>query len=236
MPSFVPEGDSESQGISAPSLLWIPEESRLYLYYIRWDEFMTGRLNRAWWDPTTLSFLRGAVATILPSPRTASIDSPTLIQDGSGSWLMIYRESMPDAIRWVMAVSPDGVRWTEVLGSDIDARLQEELRTVDESRGPTLTSHAGAYVLHYSRRRGARWSIGALASHSFLYWRRLDEERAILGRSETGFDSLSVRDPAPGATETGLEMVYVGTDGTRQQLGYTTREASHEGTFSSSSP
>ena len=144
---------------------------------------------------------------------------------------MIYREIREGAELWKSAVSVDGEHWDAIDNSTLDTRLQEAWSTIDEVAEPSLVVHAGAYLLHYSRRRGARWSVGALASHSFLHWRRLDGAAPVLGRSNVGFDSLSVRSPTLVTNTSGLEMVYVATSGEQSQLGFAMREASPVGMF-----
>ena len=144
---------------------------------------------------------------------------------------MIYRERYEGVDRWKSAVSYDGRDWFAIENSAIEMSLQGTSSAVDEVADPTILTHAGAYLLHYSRRRGARWSVGAFASHTFLHWRRLDETGPILSRTTFGFDSLSVRSPTLISNASGLEMVYVATSGEQDQLGYAVREASSEGMF-----
>ena len=157
-----------------------------------------------------------------------TLTDPSVVLDGLGHWLMLAGLDAPDGtFRTLTLVSTDGQQWAQVIGSDISEHLASE----DRPSALSLSTHNGAYWLHYARRRGARWSIAALASHGFVSWRHLEGGAPVLSRQASGFDRLYVHQPASASFGDLSDLVYVGSDGARDRLGLARRIGTEMGTF-----
>ncbi len=89
----------------------------------------------------------------------------------------------------------------------------------DEVGGPVLhVDGAGLLRLYYAGRRGARWSIGLVASgdgHVFSD----PPAHPVLSPSAAGFDALSVSAPSVLRQAGALDLVYEGSDGVYHRIG-----------------
>jgi hypothetical protein len=96
----------------------------------------------------------------------------------------------------------------------------------DEVAAPSAYRHNGSVQVAFAGRSGARWAIGLMATDlsDLSLWRRAPAPTILTGDA-SGFDALSVRDPAVVTRRAEVEMLYVGSDGARDVLGLATRLA-----------
>ncbi len=96
----------------------------------------------------------------------------------------------------------------------------------DEVASPAAYRQNGSLQVAFAGRSGARWALGLMATDDprVALWRRAPAPTMLTGDG-SGFDSLSVRDPAIVARGTTVELLYAGSDGATDTLGYTHRLA-----------
>jgi len=90
---------------------------------------------------------------------------------------------------------------------------------------PSLLLFDHAWHLYVSRRQGARYSIGLLASDELVSWRWVDADAFGGSAAADEFDRLGARSPAVLANGDSVELLYVGLDGARERLGRASRTA-----------
>jgi hypothetical protein len=230
------DGATEAGGVDHPSLLWAAEEGRFWLYYSAVDGAGFSRVHRAVWSAERLRFERPSEVLGFSTPPTHALSAPTVVRDGRGQSLMVARAQAAGAApRVVVFASFEGLMWTEVTGSDLAERLRSSLAggrpTGAEAGALSLSTHGGAYWVHYARRRGARWSIAAMVSHDFLVWRPLVDGAPVLSRRDGAFDRVYVTQPSAASLGDEADLVYVGSDGSRDRLGLARRIATAWGHF-----
>jgi hypothetical protein len=94
----------------------------------------------------------------------------------------------------------------------------------DEIASPEVVWWHGVLRVFFSARLGARWTIGMLRSPDFAHFERA-YERPVLAGSGSGFDAVSVSDPAAWLDTGGtLALYYAGSDGTTMQPGLATQQ------------
>jgi hypothetical protein len=96
----------------------------------------------------------------------------------------------------------------------------------DEVAAPSAYRHDGGVQLAFAGRSGARWAIGVMSTDlaDLSRWHTALATPVLAGDA-SGFDALSVRDPAVAAQRTDVQMLYVGSDGARDVLGLAARRA-----------
>ncbi|RLB48568.1 MAG: hypothetical protein DRJ42_22920 [Deltaproteobacteria bacterium] len=179
---------------------------------------------------------RSAVPVMVLAPSTLSADEvrePTVhVHETTGGLVMAVRAS-DSATEWLaLARSSAGATFTihrspklatlsRHGGEGAISRFDQ-----DEASHPSLTIHNGAWKLHYTGRRGTRESIGLLVSDDLVHWRSLGE---VFPAGSAPFEAVGVREADVATTDTGLSMVYVGTNGVFPTLAGTTRIATDVG-------
>jgi len=98
----------------------------------------------------------------------------------------------------------------------------------DEVASPAAYRQNGTIQVAFAGRSGARWALGLMATDDpvVALWRRAPAP-TILSGDGSGFDALSVRDPAIVTRDTKIDLLYVGSDGAAQRIGYANREATN---------
>lgn len=98
----------------------------------------------------------------------------------------------------------------------------------DEVASPAAYRQNGTIQVAFAGRSGARWALGLMATDdpAVALWRRAPAP-TILEGDASGFDALSVRDPAIVTRDTKVELLYAGSDGTAERIGYARREATN---------
>lgn len=96
----------------------------------------------------------------------------------------------------------------------------------DEVASPAAYRQNGSLQVAFAGRSGARWALGLMVTDDprVALWRRAPAPTILTGDG-SGFDSLSVRDPAIVARGTTVELLYTGSDGATDTLGYAHRLA-----------
>ena len=96
----------------------------------------------------------------------------------------------------------------------------------DEVASPAAYRQNGSLQVAFAGRNGARWALGLMATDDprVALWRRAPTPTILTGDG-SGFDSLSVRDPAIVAHGTTVDLLYTGSDGATDTLGYAQRLA-----------
>ena len=98
----------------------------------------------------------------------------------------------------------------------------------DEVASPAAYRQNGTIQVAFAGRSGARWALGLMATDdpAVTLWRRAPAPTILTGDS-SGFDALSVRDPAIVTRDTKIDLLYVGSDGAGELIGYAHREATN---------
>lgn len=206
-------------GVVALSDPWLVSDGAvLYLYFA--GEADDG--TRSIWQTGATDFDFGAATEVLVPPAGYdSVDGPTVWREGT-TWRMIARIVGATDSRLVGWVSNDGLEWqldgTSVQTATVRAPDLENTFAADrdEVATPAMVRVGGTYRLYYSARRGSRWSVALLVSEDLQSWRSMG---AVLEGSDSGFDALGVRHPAPiwGTSPPGF--YYLGTDGITAAFG-----------------
>lgn len=99
----------------------------------------------------------------------------------------------------------------------------------DEVAAPAAYRQNGSLQVAFAGRSGARWALGLMVTDDprVLLWRRAPSPTILTGVG-SGFDALSVRDPAIVASGTKVELLYAGSDGVTDTLGYAQRVATDD--------
>lgn len=106
-----------------------------------------------------------------------------------------------------------------------DQRLIHAARTgtvafdADEVAAPAVVLVNDVYRVYYAGRHGGRWEIGMLIAADPGYWRAAHGGTPVFSPSGTGFDAISVMDPAPVVENGRLTLYYAASDGAVTQLG-----------------
>jgi hypothetical protein len=98
----------------------------------------------------------------------------------------------------------------------------------DEVASPAAYRLNGTIQVAFSGRSGARWAIGLMSTDDprVVLWRPAPVA-SILAGDGGGFDALSVRDPVIVARGGKVELLYTGSDGVTDTLGYAYRSAAN---------
>lgn len=96
----------------------------------------------------------------------------------------------------------------------------------DEVASPAAYRQNGSLQVAFAGRSGARWALGLMATDDprVALWRRAPAPTILTGDG-SGFDALSVRDPAIITSGTTVDLLYTGSDGATDTLGYAHRLA-----------
>jgi len=170
-------------------------------------------------------------------PEALDLSAPDVVmRDGSASDLhMFARWEQGDGPRIAHLQSADGDTWRVV--DDTPSVPPVRLVSADPSAfdasdvtGPSLVKRNGSWLLYFAGRNGARYGIGVLTSADLVLWREVSAAPA-LAASGTGFDALSVSDPAVFSEGDRVVVLYGGSDGADWRIGRVERDARSDRAF-----
>jgi hypothetical protein len=171
---------------------------------------------------------------------TGSLDAPSVVRRDNASWFMAAVQNAQGRDALVFFSSYDGRNWVPITGGTDPAEVLTEACETDPGEffcdgveAPDLSIHNGSWQLYFTGRQGTRRTIGLLAADVLTEWgwRLVSETGPVLGPSGTGFDRLSVLDPAALEGTNAVDLFYAGSDGSRTVLGRAWRGATSNGRF-----
>jgi hypothetical protein len=168
---------------------------------------------------------------------SAGISAPTVAIAEDGTWVMIV-ETLENGDRQLRALrSTDGIDWVRHRSAGLESLSRRNADTADrpafdadEIADPTLTTRNGAWLLHYTGRRGTRSGIGLLVSDDFVDWRS-PIDGAVLSPASNAIDLVGVSAADVISEPDGLTIVYVAHDGYQGRLATAARRATDAGSF-----
>ncbi|MFW6049524.1 MAG: hypothetical protein ACODAU_00015 [Myxococcota bacterium] len=238
-PALAPEDVADAASLEDPELVWNPATERWVLLYTAVAGDGTTRIGRAEAGAGDAAF-EADDAPVLEGADlgAAGVAKPTVARRGDGRWAVVVAvRSAGGANAWRVLRSSDDDGGRTLLPALEIPPLNPDLvpggsaYDADAVDDPSLALHAGAWRLLYGRVRGARPSLGALASDELVHYRHVRAGADVLGPGASAFDALGAAAPDLAASGTRLELVYLGFDGVDYALGLARREVAEDGTF-----
>ncbi|MCA9582313.1 MAG: hypothetical protein KC416_11000, partial [Myxococcales bacterium] len=237
-PAITAEGvEYRALGVSDPELLWDPHRNQWLLFFTATSEAGNRSIGRATIDEEGVVSVRSQPVLDPKTYGLTHLAAPSVVWAPLDTLLMVARTDLDGTTRLrVFNSNADpngnaGIDWREEFASpELEARTTRTPENpstgfaADEIGSAGLVIQNKAYHLYVEGRRGARWSIGILASDDLEHWREPREGEAVLGKGN-GFDSLGLRSPDAIFLDGQVTLLYEGLSNGGSSLGFAQRVA-----------